>query len=70
VRTSSPAKIFLALSCGGEDDRALLLPGGDGGKEEVRLLTVEGTEAHLVDENERAVGIALRLLSRAGGIAA
>ena len=43
---------------GGQDDRALLVPSAHQAEEEVRLLAVEGTEAHLVDDKERAVAVA------------
>ena len=35
---------------GGQDDRALLVAGAHEAEEEVRLLALEGPEAHLVDD--------------------
>jgi hypothetical protein len=44
----------------GEDDRAFLVAGADQSEEEIRFLSVQGTEADLVDDKER---VALQTLS-------
>jgi hypothetical protein len=48
----------------GQDDRALLVAGGDETEEEIRLVPVERPKAHLIDEQECAVEIALRFEPR------
>ena len=68
---SSPAKDLGPVAhmlVGGEDDRAILVARVHEAEEEVGLLAVEGPKAHLVDDEERAVQVALAMSFR--GLAA
>ena len=50
-----------SLIAGRQRDGALLVAGVDQAEEQVRLLAVQEPKAHLVDDQERAVEITLRL---------